>query len=339
MKSKTTLLLLLLAAALNTAFFFFLLLFCNSMWGPLTQDPNGRPNPMPEQRRLPPQDDLADLLRRAATEDGTVLMTTLNSAWAAPPGSSFFELFLEGFKQGEGTAYLVKHLLVVAMDGKALDRCNAVHPFCYRFRAAGGGGDNREEDYFAAEQRSMKGAYLEMMWQRNRLQLTVLQLGYNFLFTDMDILWFRDPFPHIPPTAQLVMSSDIFVGDPDSPRNYPNGGLLYARSCDGAIGFYEHWRSSRARFPGTHEQYVFDKIVKEGVPPRLGARVQFLDTDRFGGFCRHGNDLGKVCSMHANCCVGMEKKMFDLKNVLQDWKAYKLNNNTGSWRVPGRCIH
>ncbi|XP_047083500.1 uncharacterized protein At4g15970-like isoform X2 [Lolium rigidum] len=289
--------------------------------------------PAEQQQKEKPQD-LADLLRRAATADRTVLMTALNQAWAAP--GSFLDLFLESFQHGENTAYLVQHLLVVAMDKNAFDRCNAVHPFCYWFRVEGMD--------FAAEQKYMKGDYLEMMWKRNRFQQTILELGYTFLFTDVDILWFRDPFPRISPAAQLVMSSDFFVGDPNSPGNYPNGGLLYVKSCAGTIGFYKHWQSSRERFPGMHEQYVFDKIVKEGVPPHLGTKVQFLDTNYFGGFCQHGNDLSKVCTMHANCCVGLENKLFDLKNVLQDWKTYKTRAAVGnteyfSWRVPGRCIH
>lgn len=290
--------------------------------------------PSQQQQKEKPQQDLADLLRRAATADRTVLMTALNEAWAAP--GSFLDLFLESFQHGENTAYLVRHLLVVAMDQKAFDRCNAVHPFCYWFRVEGMD--------FAAEQKYMKGDYLEMMWKRNRFQQTILELGYTFLFTDVDILWFRDPFPRISPTAQLVMSSDFFVGDPDSVGNYPNGGLLYVKSCDATIGFYKHWQSSRERFPGMHEQYVFDKIVKEGVPPHLGTKVQFLDTNYFGGFCQHGKDLGKVCTMHANCCVGLDNKLFDLKNVLQDWKTYKARVAAGNkeyftWRVPGRCIH
>ncbi|KAL5196941.1 hypothetical protein ABZP36_000453 [Zizania latifolia] len=281
-----------------------------------------------------PQQDLADLLRRAATAERTVLMTAINEAWAAP--GSFLDLFLESFRHGEGTEQLVQHLLVVAMDGKAFERCNAVHPFCYWFRVDGMD--------FAAEQSYMKGDYLEMMWRRNRFQQTILELGYTFLFTDVDILWFRSPFPHISPTAEVVMSSDFFVGDPNSVGNYPNGGLLYVRSCDSSVRFYKYWQSSRARFPGMHEQFVFDRIVKEGLPANVGTKVQFLDTDRFGGFCQHGKDLGKICTMHANCCVGLHNKLFDLGNVLEDWKTYKARVAVGnmeyfSWRVPGRCIH
>jgi hypothetical protein len=105
--------------------------------------------------------------------DKTVLMTAINEAWAAP--GSFLDLFLESFRHSEGTADLPRHLLVVAMDGKAFERCSAVHPFCYWFRVDGMD--------FSAEQTYMKGDYLEMMWRRNRFQQTILELGYSFLFT------------------------------------------------------------------------------------------------------------------------------------------------------------
>jgi hypothetical protein len=160
---------------------------------------------------------------------------------------------------------------------------------------------------------------------------------------DVDILWFRSPFPRLPRDAQVVMSSDFFVGDPGSSGNFPNGGLLYVRALPATVAFYEHWQASRARFPGKHEQYVFDKIVTEGVRPHVGARVRFLDTTVFGGFCQHGKDLARVATMHANCCVGLHNKLFDLKNVLEDWKTYRARDAAGnaqgfSWTVPGRCI-
>ena len=112
------------------------------------------------------------------------------------------------------------------------------------------------------------------------------------------------------------------------------------------MGFYRHWQASRARFPGHHEQYVFDKIVKEGsyAAAAPGARVQFLDTAVFGGFCQHGDDLGKVATMHANCCTGLGNKVHDLRNVLRDWRNYtaaprEVRRRGGfGWTKPGRCI-
>ncbi|KAG2578069.1 hypothetical protein PVAP13_6NG170900 [Panicum virgatum] len=169
-----------------------------------------------------------------------------------------------------------------------------------------------------------------MMWWRNRLQQCVLELGYSFLFMDMDILWFHSLFPRLPAGAKVVMLSDFFVGDPDSPNNYPNGRLLYVRSSPATVAFYEHWQASCARFLGKHEQYVFDMIFKEGVAMTIGTAMRFLDTVVFGGVaCTASKDLGRVATMHTNYCVGQENKLFGGGTAGVDARGF-------SWRVPGR---
>ncbi|XP_047150720.1 uncharacterized protein At4g15970-like [Vigna umbellata] len=50
--------------------------------------------------------------------------------------------------------------------------------------------------------------------------------------------------------------------------------------------------------------------------------IRFLSTDYFGGFCHHAEDFNEVLTMHANCCVGLENKVSDLKILLEDWKKY-----------------
>ncbi|CAH8267116.1 unnamed protein product [Arabidopsis lyrata] len=42
-----------------------------------------------------------DVMRRAATRDGTMILTTLNETWEAP--GLVIDLFLESFKIGKGT--------------------------------------------------------------------------------------------------------------------------------------------------------------------------------------------------------------------------------------------
>ncbi|VVB02149.1 unnamed protein product [Arabis nemorensis] len=51
---------------------------------------------------------LEEILREASTEEETVILTTLNRAWAEP--NSTFELFLESFHIGQGTKQLLRHL-------------------------------------------------------------------------------------------------------------------------------------------------------------------------------------------------------------------------------------
>lgn len=106
-------------------------------------------------------------------EDGTVILTTLNEAWAAP--NSIIDLFLESFKIGVGTQRLLNHLVIIALDQKAFHRCLELHTHCFALITQGV--DFRREAYF------MTPHYLKMMWARIDFLRSVLEMGYNFVFT------------------------------------------------------------------------------------------------------------------------------------------------------------
>ncbi|TVU44160.1 hypothetical protein EJB05_03595, partial [Eragrostis curvula] len=279
--------------------------------------------------------DLEEVLRRAATKDRTVIMTQINAAWTKP--GSLLDLFFESFRIGEGgVAKLLDHLVIVTMDPNAYEGCQAVHRHCYFLRTTGV--DYRSEKMF------MSKDYLEMMWGRNRFQQTILELGYNFLFTDVDVMWFRDPFRHISMAADIAISSDVFIGDPYSLGNFPNGGFLFVRSSATTIDFYRAWQQGRWRFFGKHEQDVFN-LIKHEMVDKLGLTIQFLDTTYISGFCQLSKDLNKICTLHANCCVGLGAKMHDLRNVLDVWRNYTAGTpdqrraGKFQWKLPGICIH
>lgn len=106
-------------------------------------------------------------------EDKTVILTTLNEAWAAT--DSIIDLFLESFRIGERTHRLLDHLVMVCLDQKAFSRCVAVHAHC--FVLVSEGTDFSREAYF------MTPDYLKMMWRRIDFLRSVLEMGYNFVFT------------------------------------------------------------------------------------------------------------------------------------------------------------
>jgi hypothetical protein len=109
-----------------------------------------------------------------ADEDRTVIMTSVNEAWAAE--DSLLDLFLESFRTGERISHFANHLLVVALDGGALERCRAVHPHCYLLPAAAGRNLSDEKVFMSKD-------YIDLVWSKVRLQQRILELGYNFLFT------------------------------------------------------------------------------------------------------------------------------------------------------------
>ncbi|XP_078176160.1 uncharacterized protein At4g15970-like [Carex rostrata] len=280
------------------------------------------------------QQELSVILKKAAMDDNTVIITSLNEPWARP--GSLLDLFLESFREGEQISHLLNHLVIVAMDPKAYQRCKEVHFYCYFLKTKGVN--------YTTEKFFMTKDYLEMMWGRNGFQLSILELGYNFLFTDVDIMWFRNPLRHISITSHIAISSDHFIGDEDDLSNFPNGGFLYARSCNKTIQFYRNWHNARDEFPGMHEQNVFNQI-KKNYTEKMGVKLQFLDTAYCGGFCQLSHDFNKICTMHANCCVGLGSKIVDLRNVLESWKYYRSfsleerKQKQFHWKVPGICIH
>ncbi|TKW33996.1 hypothetical protein SEVIR_2G276000v4 [Setaria viridis] len=262
-----------------------------------------------------PDDNLPELLRRAAMEDNTVIMTFTNGAFASP--NSLLDLFLHSFRVGVRTAPLLRHLIIVAVDDKAYGRCRHVHPHCY---ALAMGATN-----FTGEQRFMARDYLDMMWRRNRFQARVLRLGYSFVFTDVDIVWFRNPLLRIPVGADLAMSCDKFYGDnPYDLDKWANGGFVYARASARTVAFYESWYQARGAHPGKNEQDLFDMLKRE-LSARHGVAAQFVDTAYLGGFCdrRKGRDFNKLCTYHANCLVGMKLKLRRLTQVFAEWNKFR----------------
>nr|POE52605.1 uncharacterized protein CFP56_35058 [Quercus suber] len=276
---------------------------------------------------------LEKVLKDAAMKDKTVILTTLNDAWAAP--NSVIDLFLESFRIGDHTRRLLNHLVIVALDQKAFARCLVIHTHC--FSLVSEGVDFHQEAYF------MTPDYLKMMWRRIDFLRSVLEMGYNFVFTDADIMWFRDPFPRFYSDADFQIACDYFVGDSDDVQNRPNGGFNYVKSNNRSIEFYKFWYSSHETYPGYHDQDVLNRIKFHPFIMEIGLKMKFLDTAYFGGLCEPSKDLNQVCTMHANCCYGLNSKLNDLRIMLQDWKQFlslppSLKRlSILSWRVPQNC--
>ena len=69
------------------------------------------------------------------------------------------DLFLQSFRVGNGTEQLLKNLVIVAVDNKALQRCREIHEHCYLMKS-------REGIDYSAVMPLMSQNYLNMMWRR-----------------------------------------------------------------------------------------------------------------------------------------------------------------------------
>ncbi|KAJ1390072.1 Nucleotide-diphospho-sugar transferase [Sesbania bispinosa] len=237
----------------------------------------------------------------------TVIITTLNDAWAEP--GSIFDLFLESFHiGGNQTQKLLNHLVVITWDQKAHARCLALHKHCYQLETKG--------DNFTSEAFFMTPDYLHMMWRRIEFLGSVLHLGYSFVFTDTDIMWLRDPFKQFYKDADFQIACDFFNGNSHDLHNLPNGGFNYVKSNARTIWFYKFWFNSRKDYPDMHDQDVLNKIKMDPLVSQKKMKIRFLSTDN---------------------------KVNDLRMLLEDWKKYmalskdQKKKSHPSWRVPESC--
>ncbi|KAK3000227.1 hypothetical protein RJ639_023846 [Escallonia herrerae] len=248
------------------------------------------------------------------------------------------DLFLDGFWLGDDTRRLLNHLLIVAADQTSFERCKFLRLHCYKLETEG--------IEFAGEKIYMSGDFIKMMWRRTLFLGTVLKYGYNFIFTDTDVLWLRNPFPILSPdkSIDLQISTDRFNGNQWSESNLVNTGFYMIQSNNKSIKPFDTWYAGKDSSPGLKEQDVLLKMTREGLFKGLGLRVRFLDTLYFSGFCQDSRDVRNVSTVHANCCRSISANMTDLTAVVHDWKRFKnsgANNETAkfAWSKHRACAN
>ncbi|KAL4576017.1 hypothetical protein LXL04_012105 [Taraxacum kok-saghyz] len=273
-------------------------------------------------------DDLEAALEGASMADKTVIIAIVNKAYTVGD-KPMLDIFLDGFWLGEDTRSLTNHLLLVAVDEAAFDRCKFLRLHCYMLKTDGGD--------FVGEKVYMSEEFIKMMWQRTRFLGDVLRRGYNFVFTDTDVLWLRNPFPKLTlnDSVDLQISVDQFNGNQWSEKNPINTGFYMIRSNNKTIALFDKWYGKRNNSHGKKEQDVLIDLMKKGTFRRLGLRVRFLETLYFSGFCEDSRDVKSVSTFHANCCRRIKAKVSDLTAVIHDWKRFRDfsgNNKTMEFR-------
>ncbi|KAJ1439564.1 Nucleotide-diphospho-sugar transferase [Sesbania bispinosa] len=250
----------------------------------------------------------------------TVIIAIVNKAYVNQDiikGDTMFDLFLSSFWLGEGTRSLIDHLLIVAVDRTAYDRCQLLRLNCYKLETDGVD--------FEGEKLFMSQHFIKMMWRRTLFLLQVLKRGYSFVFTDTDVMWLRNPFTRLSmnESEDLQISTDMYLGNPWSEKNLINTGFYLVRSNNKIISLFEEWYSKKDSSSGKKEQDVLQSLIRSSIIGRLGLTVRFLNTLYFSGFCQDSKDFRAVTIVHANCCRSITAKVADLKVALRDWKQFR----------------
>ncbi|KAF9624867.1 hypothetical protein IFM89_015421 [Coptis chinensis] len=170
------------------------------------------------------------------------------------------DLFLDSFWLGENTQFLINHLLIVAMDQIAFDRCKFLGLHCYRLVTDGVD--------FGGEKLYMSRDFISMMWRRTLFLADVLQRGYSFIFTDIDVMWLRNPFLRLSKneTDDIQISCDKFGRNQMCAFNLINTGFYFTRSNNKTISLFNKWYTSRnsTKYVGMKEQDVLKSMIQAG---------------------------------------------------------------------------
>ncbi|XP_024521522.1 uncharacterized protein At1g28695-like isoform X1 [Selaginella moellendorffii] len=274
-----------------------------------------------------------DAVLASASDGGkNVILASLNKAWAEE--GALLDIFLGGFRSGNKTAELLENLVLVSLDEVAHQRCLAIHKHCLLLETSG-------VDFSSREALFMSRDFVWMMKRRVEFLGEVLELGYNFIFTDLDVLWLRNPWNHLNRgAADIAVSCDVFHRG-NASRSKANTGFIHARSNARTIKLYKFWASRMEQQPGKNEQQVFNAFRSSPEFGALEIRVDFLPTSLFSNFGDVGaRDMGKIVTMHANCCKGMAAKLADLKLTMEDWQdfmASPVQEKRFRFRAPDSC--
>ncbi|GAV64282.1 Nucleotid_trans domain-containing protein [Cephalotus follicularis] len=229
--------------------------------------------------------------------DGMVILTIVNHALARP--DSTLDLFLESFRIGERTQHLLNHLVIFAVDNQAFQYCNSKHHHCF----------------FLSNHRTMKS----LSWRNKILQL-VLQLGYDFIFTNADVMWLRNPVSEIDPVKDMTIACNFTSGDSQSTDSKADGEFFYLKSDTPTIEYLKYLKMVEVLYPRIKNQSLCEVVKSIDI---YDLRIKVLGKPHFGEFCESSWDMSKIYTIYANCCDNIDSQVHDLKLLLDNWRNFK----------------
>ncbi|XP_020535052.1 uncharacterized protein At4g15970 isoform X3 [Jatropha curcas] len=161
------------------------------------------------------------------------------------------------------------------------------------------------------------------------------------------VMWLRNPFPLFHGLAQMTIGCDSLYSSSyqDSDSEMASGGFFYIQADEKSIQFFNLWRLAQVLYPNTQNESLCETVLKEDFITMVDFTPMFLKTKYYGGFCHPHNDIGKIYTLHANCCDDLENKVHDIKIVFDELRNYRSilaeGNSLGAlsyWgRAPERC--
>ncbi len=157
--------------------------------------------------------------------------------------------------------------------------------------------------------------YAKMNIRTNFLRYA-LEWGYSVLLSDIDMIYFRNPFPYFDCANCEIESLQ------DGWENYLNAGFLFIKSSEETISLYRRMVVEAKMDPDSEDQTILNSFVKQ-----MNISYRVLDTNKF--LCgwtyytlpkRYFADTAVSCDdcvvVHNNWIVTVEAKVYRAKEML-----------------------
>jgi len=173
--------------------------------------------------------------------------------------------------------------------------------------------------------------YNQIVKQKPRFALLLLEHGFNTFIVDLDIVLRKDPSPFTGPFVEIMASED----DPNAPwgKNL-NTGFLFLRNTTCVISMMTSWIQKNEKQKGKEDQQVFNRMHDELLTLNWGSipRGMYVSTLYRTGLCRClAKDISPTM-MHWNWINGSRRKIQHMKNW-GDWLHTGLRDNCAPRRA------
>ena len=175
-----------------------------------------------------------------------------------------------------------RSLVLACLDEAAFHICKSIHAWklCYL-----------DQSLPLSSSRSSQDHYIDLGWLKVNLIQQGLRLGHSIFFTDIDILYFKDPLKDLLKydKAEIIVADDVPQGalynpfEPSSDGFGANIGNLVIRPSNYTEKFMSKWLAGKEE--KEWDQMQFTKVLNEFAVTYTAFQLVILDVDEYAFAC------------------------------------------------------
>ncbi|CAN1187893.1 Uncharacterized protein At1g28695 [Linum perenne] len=226
---------------------FFFFLYCSSPLFPFLHHFHETTNQVKE---------LREVLREASMETRTVIVTMIDNNTRADSdirhgSQSVVDSFLGMLRGGEATKHLVNHLVILTLDPRTFGYCKSVHRHCF----------------FKHSRTRELGKHTQRLLERNEFLLQVVELGYNLFYTDVNLIWWKNPLPMFGSDDHVSVGCEF----EKTGREY-----IYLKSGARSIHLFKMWKLFHLIYPHQAHSSLCELRSHWDFGPIINSTITFI---------------------------------------------------------------